>query len=247
MKSNISSLKSSVPGGPRRAVCFLTLLAGFLLGPWNFFASAAAAPTHSLIVSWLAVQTNVQTWSADFVQTRTLKSLVQPLTATGHLYFAQPNRFRWELGQPAQTLAVRDSNEMVVIYPRLKRAERYRLDGRQTGPWRDALALLEAGFPRSQAAMEEQFRLASQTVTNGACELELVPKAAAARRLMPCMKISFATNDFMLLATELEFADGSTLRNDFARGGINAALDATLFTPKIAEDFKIVEPLKNHP
>src|SRR5207247_8789439 len=101
--------------------------------------------------SWLTAQTNIQSWSADFVQTRTFKSLTQPLTATGHVWFAEPNRFRWELGHPPQTIAVRATTEMLVIYPRLKRVERYPLSGGQTGEWRDALALLETGFPRSEA------------------------------------------------------------------------------------------------
>src|SRR5262245_23984784 len=61
---------------------------------------AAEISDHSAALrSWLAAQTNIQTWSADFVQTRTLKALAQPLTASGHVWFAAPNRFRWELGQ----------------------------------------------------------------------------------------------------------------------------------------------------
>src|SRR2546426_7166471 len=92
-------------------------------------SSSSAAETHSLLSSWLAAQTNIQSWSADFIQTRTFKSLTQPLTATGHVWFAEPNRFRWELGHPPQTIAVRATTEMLVIYPRLKRVERYPLSG----------------------------------------------------------------------------------------------------------------------
>ena len=91
-----------------------------------------------------------RTEDATVVQTRTLKALTEPLTASGRVWFAAPDRFRWELGDPPKTIALRVSDEMIVIYPRLKRVERYRLAGDQTGPWRDALALLEAGFPRSQ-------------------------------------------------------------------------------------------------
>ena len=31
----------------------------------------------------------------------------QVLTESGHVWFAAPNRFRWELGHPAKTIAVR--------------------------------------------------------------------------------------------------------------------------------------------
>src|ERR1051325_874964 len=109
--------------------------------------TARSANTNTLLSTWLNAQTNIQTWSADFTQTRALKSLTQPLTATGHVWFAAPNRFRWELGSPAQTIALRVPTELLVIYPRLKRVEHFPLNGMQAGQWKDALALLEAGFP----------------------------------------------------------------------------------------------------
>jgi outer membrane lipoprotein-sorting protein len=206
---------------------------------------ASGATTDSLVASWLSGQTNLQTWSADCIQTRTFKSLAQPLTATGHVWFAEPNRFRWELGRPAQTIAVRAPKELLVIYPRLKRVERYPLSGEQAGQWRDALALLEAGFPRSQAQLESSFRILSQTVTNQTSEVTLQPKAASARRMMPQIKIAFDTKDFSLRATELQFADGSTMRNDFYNAVMNPKLDEEIFAPKIESDFKVVEPLKS--
>lgn len=217
----------------------LVLLAG-LSAP-----KLSAAGTNSLLASWLAAQTNIHTWSADFVQTRTLKALAQPLTATGQVWFAEPNRFHWELGQPPQTIAVRAAQEMLVIYPKLKRVERYPLAGAETGPWRDALALLEAGFPRSQADVESRFRILSQTVKGDACELTLQPKSAGARRMMPQIKIAFGTNDLALRATELQFADGSSMRNDFTNTVLNPKLDEALFAPRFESDFKIVEPLNS--
>jgi outer membrane lipoprotein-sorting protein len=224
---------------PARAACAFAFLCAVLSG-----AQPAVAETNSLLVSWLNVQTKVHSWSADLIQTRRLKSLTQPLTATGHVWFEAPNRFHWEIGRPAQTIAVREPDQMLVIYPRLKRAERFPLTGGQTGPWRDVLALLEAGFPRSQADLERQYELVSQTVTNQLCEITLQPKSADARRMIPQLKIDFATNDYSLRATELEFADGSTLRNDFTNIVLNPEVDRALFAPKLEGDYKVVEPFK---
>ncbi|HEY9510706.1 MAG TPA: outer membrane lipoprotein carrier protein LolA [Verrucomicrobiae bacterium] len=214
---------------------------GFLiLCSFQLFAADSAA----LISRWLNAQTNLQTWSADFVQTRTMKSLTQPVTTSGHVWFAEPNRFRWELGHPPQTIAVRAKDEMLVISPRLKHVERYSLAENQAGPWRDAMALIEAGFPRSQKDLESRFRIAAQNITNDVCEVSLQPKSASARRLMPQIKIAFGTNDFALRATELQFADGSIMRNDFTNAVLNPKLDESLFAPKIENDFKVVEPMK---
>ena len=115
----------------------------------------------------------------------------------------------------------------------------------RNGQWRDALALLETGFPRSQAEMESRFRILSQTLTNQICEVLLQPKSASARQMMPQLKIAFNTNDFSLQATELQFADGSTMRNDFINPVLNPKIPPETFSPKIESDFKIVEPLKS--
>jgi outer membrane lipoprotein-sorting protein len=215
-----------------------------LLGLAGARLPANAAGITPLVASWINAQTNVQSWEADFLQTRSLKALEHPLTATGHVWFAAPNRFRWELGHPAQTIAVRAPAEMLVIYPRLKRVERYPLTGGQTGPWRDALGLLEAGFPRSQAELESQYQILSQTVTNQTGELTLQPRSEAARRMMPQIKIDFDTTTFSLRATELQFADGSTMRNDFKDSKENPKIDDRLFAPAIPADDKVIEPLK---
>src|SRR5882724_7965416 len=234
----------------RRPGAFLNNCARFFLLISLFVASrqgSSAAENNALLSSWLGAQTNIQSWSADFVQTRTFKSLAQPLTATGHVWFAEPNRFRWELGHPPQTIALRATDQLLVIYPRLKRVERYPLSGAQTGEWRDALALLESGFPRSEAEIASRFKILSQTITNEVCELTLQPKSASARKMMPQIKIAFGTNDFSLRGTELQFADGSTMRNSFTHPALNPAIDKDSFSPKIESDFKISNRLKNNP
>lgn len=193
--------------------------------------------------SWLNAQTNIQTWSADFTQTRSLKALTQPLTSTGHVWFAAPNSFHWELGSPPQTIAIRDGDQLTVIYPKLKRAERYSLSGADAGQFKDTLALLDAGFPRSRAEVESRFNILSQTTAGGIHELTLQPKSETARRFMPEIKIGFDTSSFALHSTELQFQDGSTMQNVFTNAQLNPKIDKKLFHPDI-EGYKIVEPFK---
>lgn len=219
-----------------------TLLGAIALA--HVWTSASGAELNPVVTAWLAAQTNIQAWSADFIQTRAFKSLSEPLTATGHVWFAAPNRFRWEVKHPAPTTAVRAASELMVIYPKLKRVEHFPLTGGQGGQWRDALALLEAGFPRSQEQLEAQYEIVSETVKNHTCELVLRPKSAAARRMMPEIRIDFDTKDFSLSATELHFVDGSTMRNDFQNPVLNPPIDEKLFAPEIPADYKSIEPLK---
>jgi outer membrane lipoprotein-sorting protein len=202
------------------------------------------ADLDSTLDRWCAAQTNIQTWSAELTQTRSLKVLAQPLVSTGKLWVAMPNRFRWELGAPAQTIALRQPNQLVLIYPRLKRAEKYPLDGAQAGPWKDALALLDASFPQSRAQLESRFQVMSINQTNAIVYLALQPKSASARKFMTAIHVSFNTNDFLPLATELKFADGSSMRNDFTHSVLNAPASESLFEMNLTPDFTVIEPLR---
>jgi outer membrane lipoprotein-sorting protein len=115
--------------------------------------------------------------------------------------------------------------------------------GNQAGPWKDALALLEAGFPRSAADLEEQYNILEQHIDNGTGRLVLQPKSASARRMMPQISIEFDLANHSLRATTLYFADRSSLRNDFSNSVLNPPTDPQLFSPEIPKDYKVVEPL----
>lgn len=202
-----------------------------------------AADTNTVLDDWFAAQKNMQSWSADFVQTRTLKTLTQPLTAAGHVDFAVPDQFRWELGRPPRTIAVGGGTEMWVIYPRLQRAEHYPLGEKTPRQWHDLLSLLQAGMPHNREEFESQFQIESLTETNGTWQLTLQPKSAFARQLMPELRLGLATNDFSLASTEMVFVDGSRLRSDFTNAVLNPGLDREIFKAEPPAGFKIIEPL----
>ena len=56
----------------------------------------------------------MQSWSGDFTQTRTLTVLNQPLVSHGKVW-VKPGEFRWELGQPAQTIVLRRPDQLLII------------------------------------------------------------------------------------------------------------------------------------
>ena len=199
----------------------------------------------SLLDGWFAAQSGLHTWSADAIQTRNIKSFSQPLVSTGRVWVATPDRFRWELGQPPQTIAIRQPDQLVLVYPRLKRAEKYPLGGSDRGPWRDALALLEASFPRSRSQLESQFKIGTVTQTNGVVQISLQPKSGLAKKFMSEIVVAFRAADFTPALTELKFSDGSSMRNDFSNSVTNAPLSDALFQADLPADFKVIEPSKN--
>lgn len=217
---------------------------------WMVLAFAAApsratdAPRlDGLFDRWLAVQTNLQSWSADFTQTRLLKVLAQPLISKGKVWVAA-SRFRWEVMDSAQTIALRQPDQLVIIYPRLKRAEKYSLNGVPPGPIKDALSLLDASFPRNRASLEHRFHLVSVEETNSNFQVRLEPKSASARKFITEITIGFRTNDFSMTLTEMKFADGSILRNDFSHVVLNENIPPEKFEANLGPDYSVVEPLR---
>jgi outer membrane lipoprotein-sorting protein len=201
-----------------------------------------AADPDAVLDAWFGAQTNLHTWTADLVQTRTLKTLTRPLVVNGHIAFAAPSDFRWELGRPARTMAVRSGDDMFVVYPLLKRAERYSLGASTPQQLRDTMSLLQAGFPHDRREFAAQFKVLSLTETNGDWQFALQPKSAFARQMMPQLNLRLATNDFSLASTELVFVDGSTMRSDFTNAVVNPPLDASLFQWTPPADFKVTSP-----
>jgi outer membrane lipoprotein-sorting protein len=225
-----------------RGLGILFLIPFFIL----FFLAATgsrAAGYDARFDQWFAVQTNLQSWAADFTQTRSLTVLAQPLVTPGKVW-VKPGEFRWEIGQPVQTIVVRRPDQLLIYYPRLKRAEKYPLDAVPSGPMKDALALLDASLPRDRATMEAHFRLLSAMETNSILEITLQPRSDSARKFIGEMVIGFHTNDFTIAATEMKFADGSHLRNEFTNVVLNLPIDPKMFSVELPPDVTVVEPLK---
>lgn len=205
----------------------------------------AAEPATDVLDQWFEKQKALKTWRADFVQTRTLKTLTVPLTTPGKAMFSAPNQFRWELGVPAQTVAIRGAQEMVVLYPKLSRAERFQLDTEHAGKMKDLLVLLEAGFPRDRKELESRFKILQQGKKGDAYEVSMQPRSSLAKRLMPELRLSFNMESMALLSTEMIFSDGSNMRTDFTHPEMNPELGPELFGTTIPKDYQVTEPLKS--
>ena len=203
----------------------------------------AAAGPDAVLDQWFAAQKNSTSWSADFIQTRTLPTLTRPLIARGHVDFVVPGDFRWELGRPARTIALGHDSRMYVIYPLLKRAELYPLGPDTPKQWRDMMSLLQAGFPRNRQEFTAQFKVLSLTATNGDWQLALVPASEVTRQMVPELDLGFATNDFQLTSTEMILVDGSRMRTDFTNAVMNPSLDRSTFVWQPPPDYKVTEPL----
>jgi outer membrane lipoprotein-sorting protein len=208
-------------------------------------AIGADHESETALHQWLDAQSEIRTWSADVVQTRSLKSLAKPLKADGKVWFDGPSRFRWQLGDPPRTVAIRTSDELQVIYPRLKQIETYPFSGDLDPAWQQVLELLEVGFPSDEASFFNRYELLETVAVEDGWRFRLRPSSAAVRRMLEEVDIEVAGEDFRLLATELVFPDGSTMRNDFSGHSLNQPIDPSLFVIETDGDgWQEVRPLE---
>jgi outer membrane lipoprotein-sorting protein len=207
-----------------------------------FTLKAGAQNYETQFNQWFAAQTNMQTWSANFTQTRSLMALSEPLKSTGHVW-VEPGKFRWELGHPVETIVIRNPDQLLILYPRFKRAEVYALDKIPPGPIKDAMALMDVSIPRSRAALQEHFELLSTAITNSILEMTLQPKSESARQFIGSVTMGFHTNNYVIAESQMNFSDGSTLRSDFTDVVFNQPMDAKLFATNLPPDYTVVQPL----
>jgi outer membrane lipoprotein-sorting protein len=205
--------------------------------------TARAQDDNDIVNNWIRAQAGIQSFQADFKQTRELKALTMPLVATGKIWFALPDQFRWEVMKPAPTIAVREKDELLIVFPKLKRAEKYSLATLRQGQWKDLMGLLDTGFPRSREEFEQRFHVRKVETVPGGKRLVLQPKSALVEKYMPELYIDVSVPDLTLLGTTMKFIDGSILKNEFTNPRLNQKVDPAQFHPVLGPDYKISEPL----
>lgn len=219
----------------RRAVGLILMSLGMM--------AAASDPgegaLHPVLQTWLESSKHLTTFHATVVQTRHLQAIREPLVSAGEIWFAAPGRFRWELGQPPQSIALRTPEELVVLSPRLRRAERYPQGTGSSGPEKELMHLLDVGFPRDAREFQSRFELVEVSTNTSGVLLRLRPRSAAARRLMPELTVGLDPGLSVLRLTELTFADGSRMRNEFISVITNGPMSGDLFVTNLDVSWKV--------
>lgn len=172
---------------------------------------------------WISRQAEIRTLSASFTQTRALRVLRSPVSASGRFWFRAPGEFRWEVGNPPKTIVLRRGNDVRVIDPgrRTEKVEALELGRREAG-------MLEFPFVRSRRDLDERFRIVEFRVTDSECLLKLSPRDTEG--FLTAVHLAFAPDTGHLHSLELTFRDGSSMRNTFADVAVNEPLPPGIFS-----------------
>jgi len=200
-------------------LCLLAVIPGHAAAPLDL------APVRK----WLAKQEDLRSVQADFTQTRALKALRSPIATPGHLWFGSPNLLRWELGDPAKTIVIRQGETYSVIQPAKKKVETYQAANLGKNGGAMGFAMMNFPIARDFADFNRQFETLAVSTAEGRCHLEILPRDAQAKKMLEAIKIDFDIASGHLLAFELLTRDGSSLRSDFTNVRLNQKLDRHLF------------------
>ena len=203
----------------------------FLLAVMLFFfpPERGAANDLAMVQRWLSTNSGVTSVKVDFTQTRKMRAIKLPIRQSGTLWLDyKTNRFRWQTGNPPQTIVVKPSSEVFILRTREKKYERRRAGG-GVAPGMGALA---NGFPRSVAEFQRKYRLQGIESKNGSHRIVATPLGASGRGVNT---FTFVVDhpSFRLTGIEIDLKDGSSVKTAFRDVQTNVAVPRSLFEPDL--------------
>lgn len=169
-------------------------------------------PLPPVLMQWAAAQKDMPDMVVAFRQTRTTPALKQPLTTPGKFWRFKDGAFRWELGQPAATVLVRDQTEFRVRegadgawQPLDEKDARYRM-------WSRFLSGQEA----SPEELQQHFLVDAIEQTSEVTAITLRPKAPFIRRHLRQLDLQISPKTFRLLQLRVLQGDGASLTMAFS-------------------------------
>lgn len=206
------------------------LLISLLLGPLKLAAKPADSLDLTPVRQWVEHQSKVRSVQADFIQERQLRSLKKPLRHPGRFYFQSPGSFRWELGKPVQTLVLQKPDaDLLVLRPTKKEGLRYDREQMAEHGGARAVAMLDAGFPRTWEGFEANFSISQVEQADGF--YRFTGRLNDRRASVAVRKVQFtvAKDSWQLQSFYLRFRDGSSITTTFTNVKPDAAVDAAKF------------------
>lgn len=197
--------------------------------PILFALTASALAQDAVLDSWLARQQTITSLDTTFTQQRKLPSLKEPVSTTGRLSFEKPDKFRWQLGEPMQTLAVSDGETFTLIEESEKSARQISKDSPQAARF----SLLSGKAFSSKEAFRQTFEIIDSKVVDGIHQYTLKPTDRRMRSNVPWVFLDIDPKKNELRAMELEMADKSRVRSVFGQVRFNINLPASLFKPDL--------------
>lgn len=213
-----------VSPGQRRSFLFTGLAALFFL---PLFAGSA---DMSVVERWMSTNGGVRSIRIDFTQTRTMRSIKVPIRQDGTLWLHYGSgQFRWQVGDPPQTIVTKHNGSLYIIRTPMKKFERRSAN---SGDVPHGLMAMATGFPRSTSEFQQRYSVRSIDVDGNVYRIVTQPRGEAGRGVKDFTFV-IGRDDYRLRGMEISLDDGSFVHTAFNRVIPNVGIPGGLFTPDI--------------
>ena len=203
----------------------LTLLLAFRLQASPVDPSVNLSPLKAC----LDAQRHLKSISADFTQTRALKTLRSPLAVKGHFWFATPDRFRWQLGDPPKTIIIGAQDGTLVIQPSLKRAKISPISTSGNFSNQKVFEIMGLSGGRTLEEFQKHMKVLSLKSSGTRCHLEMLPKDPSATRGLASINLDFDSATGQWLGFEIVTREGSSIRTELNNVRTNPVIAREVF------------------
>lgn len=183
----------------------------------------------SLLETCLAAQKKIRSISAEFTQTRALRTLKSPIAIKGRFWFSSPDKFRWELGDPAKTIVIGSRQGATILQPLKKRAEKVSFDSPRATGAADLIRMMEMNKNQTVDDFQKHMRVLSLKNIGPHCRLEMLPKDPDAAKGLSALFLEFHPATGNWVAFEFVTKEGSSMRTEFTHVQLNPKLDSHIF------------------
>jgi outer membrane lipoprotein-sorting protein len=187
---------------------------------------AMEAQSHPILRDWISKQSDLRSLRAEFEQTRRLPALRLPLKRTGTVWLDSQSRFRWQVGDPPELIAIGSPDRILLVDPKKKRA-RILKDDAEGGPLRfDAISL---PFAKSYEDFQKRFQVLSLIERGDVVEVTMAAKDPQIAAGMKSLRIVFRRSSGVVEFLELDLRDGSQISTTMTQVEVNPQIPANLF------------------
>jgi outer membrane lipoprotein-sorting protein len=185
----------------------------------------------SVLQSWIKTQGGIVSLTGNFSQERKLKVLHKTLVAPGRFWYEAPDQFRWEIGNPAKSVAIHSRDRFTVIDLEKGKAEVQDISGGNDDS--RMVSYFRLSFPRDWEKFQREFRVLSVAESGGVLRAELEPLDRTSARGVKTITFEIDPKSYATLAFVLALKDGSEMRTSFSGVQRDVPLPKSTFEPDL--------------
>jgi len=170
----------------------------------------------------------VKNLKANFTQERHLSILVNPLISEGYCFFEKPDKLRWEIFQPYQSILIYNKNQIAKFDIIEKKLRKLKLGTEDL--MREILKQIISWMKGDFTQAQEVYNL--KIYKSGVYRLELIPKSEELQKSIKSIELIFKANLKHISSVQINEAANDFIKINFNNEENNLTIEPAVFDLK---------------